>query len=327
MNYKKNIRFKVEAKTGKLVRQFNVKLVTEIDENDLNWFSHEKDQKKEIEEFYLFIKEIFLTTFQIIIKNKSQIFEKNYSSKFNLNFTIYTKNKWEGKEINKYHIYVSPKFKKDNQVVEPRENNLFMIVPTNLLLGRFYNYKNNKQDKEEIISEISNAVIHEMTHIFDPLAAKIIRQETKDITELDLIRVEGLATFQETIYEPEVSITVGKIKSYHQIIKRYFRNSFDQNKEEPYYFGFYMCLVMFTYFVKRRNKVLYEQLYQVILSGNPDYQILFAELKKDKTRKLSVTFKQIIAQQSTKTFLKKFYETAIILGLKLNCLKEIKEMV
>lgn len=327
MSHKKNIRFKVEAKTGKLVRKFNVKLVVELDENDMRWFSHIDNPKEETEEFYLFIEEIFSTAFQIIINGRSHMFEKVYSSRFNLDFTVYTKNMFEGKEVNKYYIYVGVKHKKENLVVEPRDNNLFMMVPTNLLLGQFNNYKNKKQNKKEIILEITTAVIHEMTHLLDPLAAKILRQEIKEITELDLLRVEGLATFQQTIYEPKEFIIVGKIKSYHQNIKRYFDYNLKQIKGDAYYFGFYMCLIMFTHFIKEKNNALYEQLYQVVFSGNPDYEILFAELKKDETRRLSVIFKQIVARQSTKTFFKKFYETAIVLKLDLACLPEIKELI
>jgi hypothetical protein len=327
MNYKKNIRFKVEAKTGKLVRRFNVKLVVEIDENDKRWFSHIDNPKREIGIFYEFLNRIFSRVFKLIITKRSQIFEKVYSSKFNLNINIYTKNEMDGKEIIKYYIYVGNKYKNNKIHQQPRANNLLMIVPTNLVLGLFQRYKDKKQSQMDIVSELTGSVLHEMTHVLDPLAAKLLRQEMKNITQLDLVRVEGLTTFQEMIYAPKKVINITRINPYHQSVKRYFSYNLKQAKDEEYYFGLYMCLVMFTYFIKNKNKVLYKELYEIISSGNPKYQILLTELRKEENRKLSVIFKQIISQQDAKTFFKKFYETAIILGLNLDCLEEIKDLI
>ena len=91
MSYKKNIRFKVEAKTGQLVRKFNVKLVIHLDQEYSHWLGKE-NPKKEFKNFCNFLKDIFSISFELILKNDSQIFEKIYSSKFNLDITIYTKN-------------------------------------------------------------------------------------------------------------------------------------------------------------------------------------------------------------------------------------------
>ncbi|MBT4805227.1 hypothetical protein HON71_03575 [Candidatus Woesearchaeota archaeon] len=323
MSYKKNIRFKVEAKTGQLVRKFNVKLVIHLDQEYSHWLGKE-NPKKEFKNFCNFLKDIFSISFELILKNDSQIFEKIYSSKFNLDITIYTKNEKEGKEIAKFP-YVDSKFKKNKIYFNPDKDNLFFIYPTRDLLSYYNHYNNSRMTKEEIISQFKIVTFHEITHVLDPLTQKRIAEGVEELNKNDTIRAEGLATFQNAIHDPKEVIYISEHSAFHKQVKKYFNYNFEEIKKDPYYFGLYMCLVMFTYFVKKRNKVLYEQLYQVIFSGNPNYQILLAELNKDKTKALAATFRQIIAQQDAKTFFKKFYKTAIVLELNLACLPEIKD--
>ena len=326
MNYKKNLKFKVEAKTGKLVRRFNIKLVIELNQLEVDqWLSDSRDQNKEIAKFYLFLKEVFLTAFELIIQKDSQMFEKIYSSKFNLNVTIYTKNEKESKQISKYP-HINPRFKDNKIYFNPSKENLFFIYPNHDLLGYFDHYKNKRISKQEIISELKVATFHEITHVLDRLTTNSLESGLRDPSTFDIIRAEGLAVFQNAIHDPKAVIYISENNAFHKQTKKYFQYTIKNIKNDPYYFGLYMCLVMFAYFVKNRDKALYEQLYQVVFSGNPNYQILLAELDKDKTKVLAATFRQIISQQDAKTFFKKFYETAIILRLKLDCLEEIKKL-
>ena len=68
MSYKKNIRFKVKAETGKLIRKFNVKIVIELNQQDIDsWLSDQGEPDKEFVTFCLLIS--------YILKEKESFFQ------------------------------------------------------------------------------------------------------------------------------------------------------------------------------------------------------------------------------------------------------------
>lgn len=272
-----------------------------------------------LEDIYFFISQIFQDSFYYILSHETQILERYFSDKFKINIEIYCYD-FPGlyhyataycakKNLKKYkNLGVS-----EPVIRIPAPNDIFFNVNLYEIMAEYASLikknslkllKDSKifdsHEYQKITTKFASVFIHEIRHILDETLIPVYLG--KNVKVQESIVEEGAAMFQEFISMPKIFFEKYNIVEMVEYGKAAIYVPF--KKTINYYsLGFYLFLIIFIDFIKKKNKDLAKLLWLLVKKSQLKKQEIL--LYENDIKQYGMNVAQVYKNLSYKKFMKR----------------------